>query len=45
VRCLPGEFSFKSKKELVLTDEQQNLLNAKIRGELYFLPITMEPNL
>lgn len=45
VRCIPGEFSFKSKKEIILTDDQQNLLNAKIRGELYFLPISMEPNL
>ncbi len=37
VRALAGDFSFKSKKEVILTEEQQELLATKTRPELYFL--------
>lgn len=42
MRCLPGEFEFKSKKEIFLTDEQKEVLVAKVRPELYFLPVELE---
>lgn len=41
VKSLPDTFSFCSKKELILTDEQKELLGANIRPELYFLPMDL----
>ena len=39
VRCLPDTFGFKGKKEIVLNDQQSEVLFAKVRAELYFLPL------
>jgi arginine N-succinyltransferase len=42
VRCLPGEFKFRTKKEVLLSDDEKDLLAANVRPELYFLPVEME---
>lgn len=42
IRVLPASYQFKNKKEIYLSDKQQDLLSTKVRAELYFLPIELE---
>lgn len=39
LRAIPGDFELKSRREIFLTTEQEDLLGAKTRSEIYFLAL------